>query len=82
MKSITTGMVCLVLLVTAGAAYAPESGPADRGDVAGLTYRVEDDGRMLDLNGNPKGWMIGDEVYDNGWNLKYRLERRRARDAS
>ena len=80
MKSIVAGVACLVLFAAAGAAYAPETAPADRGDLAGLTYRVEDDGRMVDGYGNPKGWMIGDEVYDSGWNLKYRLEKRKVRE--
>lgn len=75
MNRIIAGTACLVLLVTAGAAYAPETGRADRGDLAGLTYRVEEDGRMVDIDGSQKGWMVGDEVYDNGWNLKYRLQK-------
>ncbi len=73
MNSIIAGIACIALLITAGAAYAPEATQADRGDLAGLFYRVEADGRMIDTEGNVKGWMIGEEVYDAGWNLKYRL---------
>jgi hypothetical protein len=82
MNLITAGIACLIVLFTAGAAFAPEAGLADRGDLGGLVYRVEGDGRLVDENGNPKGWMIGNEVYDNGWNLKYRLERRKLHDIS
>ena len=75
MNSIIAGMACIVLLVTAGAAFAPEATRADLGDLAGLTYRVEEGGRMIDTEGNVRGWMIGEEVYDAGWNLKYRLNK-------
>jgi hypothetical protein len=82
MNRIITGIAFLTFLFTATAAYAPETGPADRADFEELAYRVLEDGSIIDGSGNPKGWMVGNEVYDKGWRLKYRLEGKRLHDAS
>ena len=82
MNFFTTGVIGLVLVMGSTAAYAPETGPLDRGQIHDMEYSIEATGRIVDRDGTPKGWMIGDEVYDNAWNLKYRMEGKRIRDLS
>ena len=80
MNRIIAGIGFLIFFLTATAAFAPETGPADRGDIERLAYRVKEDGRIIDGSGNPRAWMVGNEVYDNSWRLKYRLDGRKLHD--
>jgi hypothetical protein len=82
MKLLASVVIGLALMAGVTAAYAPETEPADRGEIHEVAYRVEETGRIIDKDGTPKGWMIGNEVYDNAWNLKYRLEGKKLFDAS
>jgi hypothetical protein len=80
MNFLTAGVMGLTLMLGATAAYAPEAAPQDHGRIHDVAYCVEESGRIVDRAGAPKGWMIGNEVYDNAWNLKYRMEGKSIRD--
>jgi hypothetical protein len=82
MNFLASAVAGLVLMAGVTAAYAPETGPADRGEAHEVAYQVEETGRLVDKDGTPKGWMIGNDVYDNAWNLKYRMEGKKLLDVS
>jgi hypothetical protein len=82
MNFFIAGITGLVLVLGTTAAYAPETGPLDRGRIYDVAYCIEENGRIVDNSGASKGWMVGDEVYDNAWNLKYRMEGKSLREVS
>ncbi len=36
-------------------------------------YRIHEDGSIVAGDGTPKGWVRGDTVYDEQWNVRYRI---------
>lgn len=43
-------------------------------------YQIDDSGRIIDNNGRLRGWIRGNEVYNPGMELKYRLSDRNLED--
>jgi hypothetical protein len=82
MNFVIAGIMGLILVLGSTTVYAPEAGHPDCGDVHDMAYHIEENGRMVDNGGIQKGWMIGNEVYDNAWTLKYRMEGKRILDVS
>jgi hypothetical protein len=68
-KTISCILFILFILISATDLQAPEITVRD---ILGFdAYRVAEDGSILDKEGDVKGWVCGNTVYDAQWNVKY-----------
>lgn len=78
-KLVSIGVAIILLIVAAvQIADAPSLEAVNHGTVQ--RYQIDDNGRIIDSNGRLCGWIKGNEVYNSGLELKYRLSGKRLED--
>lgn len=71
-RFVLTGVIIIMLMgIVVNVADAPPLEAVNPGTVQ--CYQIDDSGRIIDSSGRLRGWIRGNEVYNPGLELKYRL---------